>query len=106
MLDLSDENPVCEGEGMGGSWWWMEGKEEGGSSHGDISALHDLVSQCKWMLHINTYELIFIYQLIWRSVCFRDDMVHGMEGPAQLPAAGAVLAGMRLGWHAVRSKSS
>lgn len=22
MLNLSDENPVCVGEGMGGSEWW------------------------------------------------------------------------------------
>lgn len=56
--------PSVKGKGWGAPGGGMEGKEEGGSSHGDISALHDLVSQCKRMLHINTHELIFIYQLI------------------------------------------
>lgn len=50
-------------KGWGALGGGMEGKGEGGSSHGDIRALHDLVSvsECKRALHVNTRELIFIY---------------------------------------------
>lgn len=55
--------PSVKGKGWGAPSGRMEGRGKGGSSHGDISALPDLVlvSHCKGALHINTHELIFIY---------------------------------------------
>lgn len=52
-----------KGKGWGAPSGEMEGRGKGGSSHGDTSALHELllVSQCKGAPHINTHELIFIY---------------------------------------------
>lgn len=49
--------PSVKGKGWGALSGGMEGRGEGGCSHGDISALHDLVlvSQCKQTLHINTH---------------------------------------------------